>query len=100
LHPPHSHSFPTRRSSDLYGMLHLVDHGRLDGWFPRFMVGHQAYLFYGPGFSWLLALVRLPTLGALSTTGAMKVLTVASFVTLGPDRKSTRLNSSHVSISY
>src|SRR2546423_10222917 len=59
-------------------------HGRLDGWFSRFMLGHQEFLFYGPGFTWLLGLLRVLTFGALSTTGAMKVVTVASFVGFGP----------------
>src|SRR4051812_907101 len=70
-----------------FGLAHFwafVAHGRLDGWFPRFMLGHQEFLFYGPGFTWLIGLVRLMTFGFVSTTGAMKVVTVASFVAFGP----------------
>src|SRR5207302_1537095 len=63
---------------------HLVLHGELDGWFPRFMLGHQEFLFYGQGFTWLLGLLRLPTLGLLSNTGAMKVASIGSFVLFGP----------------
>ena len=59
----------------------LLD-GRLDGWFPRFYLGHQTYLVYGPGLSWAIALVRTLTLGLLSTTGAQKVVAVGAFAAL------------------
>lgn len=67
-----------------YAFSHLFAHGRLDGWFPRFMVGHQEFLFYGPGFTWLLGLIRLATAGALSTVGAYKVAGILTFVAFGP----------------
>jgi uncharacterized membrane protein len=41
-----------------FGIAELVARGRLDGWFPRFVVGHQTFLFNGPGLTWLMALVR------------------------------------------
>lgn len=62
----------------------LVTDGRLDGWFPRFFLGHQLFLFNGPGLTWLLALVRGVTFGALSNTGALKVVCIASFVAMPP----------------
>ncbi|MDQ1398044.1 MAG: hypothetical protein QOG64_3303 [Acidimicrobiaceae bacterium] len=67
-----------------YGLAHIAGQGRLDGWFPRFMLGHQEFLFYGPGFTWLLGGLRLVTFGALSTTGAMKVAAIGGFVAFGP----------------
>lgn len=57
----------------------ILRSGRLDGWNPRFGVGYEQFLFYGPGFTWALGLLRLLTLGALSDAGALKVLAVASF---------------------
>src|SRR5439155_18178412 len=66
----HQHSFPTRRSSDLSSAL---VHHRL---FFRFDGGHQSALFY-----------------ALRNSRAL-------LEKFRRDRKSTRLNSSHVAISY
>jgi hypothetical protein len=60
----------------------LLNHGRLDGWDPSFIVGYQEFLFIGPGFTWAVVLVRLLTLDLLSTTGAVKVVAVGSFVLL------------------
>jgi hypothetical protein len=67
-----------------FGISHLVAHGRLDGWFPRFVLGHQEFLFNGPGLTWLMALVRGVTFGALSNAGALKAVGVAAFVALPP----------------
>src|SRR3954468_8642682 len=67
-----------------FGLAHLFFHGRLDGWFPRFMLGHEEFLFYGQGFTWLLGVLRLATFGALSNTGAVKVAAIGSFVLFGP----------------
>jgi hypothetical protein len=67
-----------------FGIGHLVAHGRLDGWFPRFVLGHQEFLFNGQGLTWLMALVRGMTFGAVSNVGALKVVVVASFVALPP----------------
>jgi hypothetical protein len=67
-----------------FGLAHITGRGRLDGWFPRFMLGHEEFLFYGPGFTWLLGFLRLVTFGSLSTTGAMKVAAVGGFVAFGP----------------
>ena len=65
-----------------FGVTQLVAQGRLDGWFPRFVLGHQEFLFNGPGLTWLIALVRGLTFGAVSNAGALKAVVVASFVLL------------------
>lgn len=65
-----------------FGIPAIVAEGRLDGWFPRFALGHQEFLFNGPGLTWLMALVRAATFGAVSNTGALKAVGVASFVAL------------------
>ncbi|MGH9036051.1 MAG: hypothetical protein ACRD0O_09820, partial [Acidimicrobiia bacterium] len=67
-----------------FGIPELVARGRLDGWFPRFVLGHQEFLFNGPGLVWLMALLRGATLGTLSNTGALKVVSIGSFVALVP----------------
>jgi len=67
-----------------WGLHHIILRHRLDGWFPRFMAGHQEYLLYGPAFDWVLASVRLVTLGRLSDAGAMKVIQIGSTVLIGP----------------
>jgi hypothetical protein len=67
-----------------FGIDHLVAHGRLDGWFPRFVLGHQEFLFNGQGLTWLMALVRAVTFGTVSNVGALKAVVVASFVALPP----------------
>ncbi|HZQ77829.1 MAG TPA: hypothetical protein VFE55_10895 [Acidimicrobiia bacterium] len=67
-----------------FALPHLVAHLRPDGWFPRMVVGQDEFLFNGPGLTWLVGLLRTLTLGALSTTGALKVVSVAGVVTLPP----------------
>jgi hypothetical protein len=67
-----------------FGISELVARGRLDGWFPRFVLGHQEFLFNGPGLTWLMAVVRAVTFGAVSNVGALKVVCVASLAALPP----------------
>ncbi|MDQ3946075.1 MAG: hypothetical protein M3357_13175, partial [Actinomycetota bacterium] len=67
-----------------FGIPELVARGRLDGWFPRFVLGHQEFLFNGPGLVWLMALLRGATLGLLSNTGALKVISIGSYVAVVP----------------
>lgn len=55
---------------------------RLDGWQPQFGLGYQQFLFYGPGFTWLVALVKGPGLGLLSIAGAFKVASALAVVGL------------------
>src|SRR5699024_12390831 len=73
---PSLHSFPTRRSSDLF-----LARRRADVDFATTQ-----------GLDWRGGAV-------LGWSGMRGVVTLAAAQTL-PDRKSTRLNSSHVSISY
>src|SRR5207249_10375795 len=86
---PHLHSFPTRRSSDLLGDSQLTLQ------LQRY-VGHSSTI----GKRWTIA-------GTLTMTGSKidGTLRVSGDIdggteTIATDRKSTRLNSSHVSISY
>jgi hypothetical protein len=67
-----------------FAIPHLVAHGRLDGWFPRFVLGHQEFLFNGPGLTWLMAVVRGVTLGTLSNPGALKVVAIAAVAAVPP----------------
>lgn len=67
-----------------YGIGQIVAQGRLDGWFPRFVVGHQEFLFNGPGLTWLMAAIRGVTFGAVSNVAALKAICVASLVALPP----------------
>lgn len=61
-----------------FGIDYLLSRGQIDGWFPRFMLGYQMYLFNGPGFNWTLGLVKALSLGTLSTDGAFKVVALGS----------------------
>jgi hypothetical protein len=63
-----------------FAFRHLISHGRIDGWDPSFILGYQEFLFIGPGFTWAVALLHAGSLGALSITGAVKVVSIASFV--------------------
>src|SRR5262245_31552567 len=63
-----------------YGVHDVVASGRLDGWYPRSMVGYQEFLLYGPGLTWLVGAVGVSTLGLLSTAGALKVVIIGGFV--------------------
>lgn len=64
--------------------LDLLARGRTDGWFPRFMLGHQLFLFFGPGFTLVLGALRLASFGLLSTAGAYKAAGVVGVAGLGP----------------
>lgn len=63
-----------------FAFRNLITHGRVDGWDPSFIVGYQEFLFIGAGFSWTVGLLHAVSLGALSITGAVKVVTLVSFV--------------------
>src|SRR5207249_10770766 len=76
-------SFPTRRSSDLVS---VSDHKTIS-------VGVPTELVRGDVFFW-------QSLMAAAVIVAIPVAVVYSFFLDRLDRKSTRLNSSHVSISY
>jgi hypothetical protein len=61
------------------GISQLIAHGRLDGWFPRFYLGYQEFLFNGPGLTWAVAAVRGMSLGVVSNSGGLMVIGVVSF---------------------
>ncbi|HEV7866005.1 MAG TPA: hypothetical protein VGR20_25140, partial [Acidimicrobiia bacterium] len=67
-----------------FAVPHLIAHLRPDGWFPRLVLGQQEFLFNGPGLTWLVAALRAVTFGALSTTGALKVVAIAGIAALPP----------------
>ena len=62
----------------------LLPHARLDGWQPRFATGYEQFLFYGPGFTWLVALVHALGFGLLSVAGAFKAASVLAYLALPP----------------
>ena len=80
--PPHGEDVMAYLVRADFGLPHLVAHGRLDGWFPRFYLGYQEFLFNGPGVTWAMGTARAVTLGALSNDGALKVVGVVSFAAL------------------
>src|SRR5690606_42107494 len=88
-HPDHRHlpSFPTRRSSDLCSMASSVEE-RKPAWLAFSRTSHIDMLF-------VFASSR-----ALSTVVLPIPLPGKLMMRLSADRKSTRLNSSHVKISY
>lgn len=64
--------------------LAIAGNGHLDGWSPDFILGYQQFLYYGPGFTWTVGLVKLLSFGLLSTEGALKVVAIATVAAIGP----------------
>jgi hypothetical protein len=64
-----------------FGLEHIFARGRLDGWSPTAFLGHQHYLFRGPGLSLLVAAVRVATLGLLPIVPALNLAVIGCFVT-------------------
>src|SRR5207249_9299669 len=87
--PPHLPSFPTRRSSDLTGLFGGMV------WFLAIFGGALADRL---GFRRSLGLAYLILTFAYFSLGSIGAPWLAPV--RNADRKSTRLNSSHVSISY
>src|SRR5437868_10326121 len=89
IHHSTLHSFPTRRSSDLvpFGAVVLV----------MLWVGACASSSSPPV---ALTIPEPPPRVAIAPVALVEVLPTENFAPRAPDRKSTRLNSSHVSISY
>src|SRR5690625_5508284 len=76
------HSFPTRRSSDLIGAIYSLKNMKQD------MNGHH---FFRQKTFFKASLIRNKWLYLIWSS---------FFIVQNPDRKSTRLNSSHVATSY
>src|SRR5207245_5731058 len=85
---PHLHSFPTRRSSDLRPPAFEPRRGRDRGQLPR-QHAHRALPAHAGG-----------PRRAERARGGGRGAHQRGLVAHGEDRKSTRLNSSHGSISY
>jgi hypothetical protein len=77
--PPHGEDVMAYLVRADFALPQLVAHGQLDGWFPRFYLGYQEFLFNGPGVTWAMAAARGVTFGVLSNAGALKVVGVLSF---------------------
>src|SRR5690606_41309343 len=94
--PPHLHSFPTRRSSDL---LHLLgDDGLFRSHRPNTLKAHTDREAVQ---AWFATLAEKSAATQDSYRRAVERLILWALVERQtPDRKSTRLNSSHVKISY
>src|SRR5690606_40484603 len=86
------HSFPTRRSSDLHDLF-LRGCARLVHWMPRL-----AQRLFGLGRHVVLVVLGQHLRGDEDPIGTERALRHHALALL--DRKSTRLNSSHVKISY
>jgi hypothetical protein len=80
--PPHGEDVMAYLVRADFALPQLVAHGRLDGWFPRFYLGYQEFLFNGPGVTWAMAGLRAATFGLLSNAGALKLVGVLSFAAL------------------
>ncbi len=63
-----------------FAFRHLITDARVDGWDPSFILGYEAFLFIGAGFTWAVALLHVLSLGMLSIAGAVKVVSIASLV--------------------
>src|SRR5699024_11686516 len=87
---PHLHSFPTRRSSDLAANGFVAAQVEVSGVFTHLPLGGLGK----PGPGWAFDCTDL---SGLCTAGGHGHIAVPLPLL---DRKSTRLNSSHVSISY
>src|SRR5207302_4843387 len=96
--PPDLHSFPTRRSSDLTLQAHHIAAGPVRNLREAFNDEHlHAREMVVP----LEHPAHGPVMGARGLGMPIKFLHhPAVFDQPAPDRKSTRLNSSHVKISY
>src|SRR5207248_9953948 len=97
--PPALHPFPTRRSSDLIEMQHVPYRGAGPA-YPDLMTGKVDVFFDNlPGS---VELVKSGKLRALGVTQGKRNFVFPDLPSIGEtvDRKSTRLNSSHRTISY
>src|SRR5439155_6224024 len=98
--PPHLHSFPTRRSSDLSSSStsSARDHRPWPGFHGFFFLGGGgARTFVGSGSAHGTRVSTARTSPDGSWCSPARITVTDDLTTL--DRKSTRLNSSHVAIS-
>src|SRR5207253_9646382 len=98
--PPHPHSFPTRRSSDLEdrrGHSHLTVARSHDGVSNWQIDSKPSFAPDTTNFSEELWGVEDPRLTWVAERDEW-IIAYTAFSPSGPDRKSTRLNSSHVAI--
>lgn len=65
-----------------YALRHLFPRGKIDGWQTSFGLGYQEFLFIGPGFTLAVGLIKVLSLGTLSTLTAFKVAIVLTYVGL------------------
>src|SRR5205814_7997767 len=95
-HHPHLHSFPTRRSSDLNAPVHIH---RYRGVPAAHAICRRisALLVYAPRLRAGVLAKLIPADTGNPVGAAANIHRVAHH---GRDRKSTRLNSSHLGISY
>src|SRR5256885_13312631 len=93
--PPRSTLSPTRRSSDLetYG-------SDRDGWLADFKVVGAEALLLAPRHLTFEEAATLPCAAVTAWSALAGVRAGDTVLTQGSDRKSTRLNSSHLVISY
>lgn len=65
-----------------FGLREIFGRGHLDGWSPGTGLGSEIFLFYGPGLALFTGLLRVASLGILSTPGAFKALLLFAFLAL------------------
>src|SRR5699024_12286696 len=87
-------SFPTRRSSDLFGIYSEI----IPTFARKRLFGHQSMVWATAGIAFLSFLVWVHHFFTMGNGALINKLRNA--IPAVADRKSTRLNSSHVSISY
>src|SRR5690606_40040569 len=91
-------SFPTRRSSDLVTALGLVAGALYGGWAALGVVAILGVLEVSLSFD--NAVINAGVLKKMNAFWQRIFLTIGILIAVFGDRKSTRLNSSHVKISY
>src|SRR5699024_11692026 len=97
LDPHHPHPLPTRRSSDLFARLETTCSSCITVRRSPERPGKTRSLKSSEGPS---SGAVLPSEGGNKMSMSLSVIAETTFLGQNSDRKSTRLNSSHVSISY
>src|SRR5439155_22266339 len=91
-HHPHLHSFPTRRSSDLEQVRAFLEIDEID----VILLDNMKRTEMREAVALRKNKVKFEASGGIT----LKNIRQIEFHFIFPDRKSTRLNSSHVAISY